>query len=509
MTRRLVAIALALVIASISLVAWWASASSASDGVDLASGDDSSSTSVERSRAHLEDSPRDTESPRAAVAPRVQAVARAKSPVSDVERVLGRIRVRVEDVHGLPLTGLDGSITVQPLVRDNAVRDLRADARRLPIPYIGELVVDDLELRDWRVVCEAVHFKASEARARLTVESFERDVVLRLDAQRFLAIQLLDAAGGPFLNRLRDAYPGYVSALRAKAVLSATSRASVPPDTSVFSSRRASLVRAGSSSTVFEIDSVRTVDHRDAAVDVWTRIAVDTQEPLTVQLLLGSTLLATTEVPAFAEDVTIVASLDSIRALEASVRVRVVDAASALPLADAIVTASRPFVSPLDVTTDATGVAQLDGLMPPEVELAVRHPLYASQGETVRIEPRATKDATVRLRAGTTLDISVHDARGAPRASFVRVVELGEQANRALPRPTHVDGSRYSRWSANVAPGEYLVYAQGDNVDDAKLGRVSVFEARAGKLPSGSVYVEARRGGASNVVLVVPAKAPK
>jgi hypothetical protein len=508
-TRRFVSVVLALVMAAIALVVWWASAHTVTTDAGVAGDSAARSDSAEYERAELEASEREASDSRTVAAtalPQFPRSVAANELASEVARPIGQIRVRLVDAQQRPLHGLTGILRVgrDPLASVTIGRDGKATASTrapgapaveqvgdVPIPANGEFVFESLAFGKWTVVCQAEGCRRAKADVILFDRGPQQELELVLARQRTLGIALRTPGGESFVAALNRTHPQYVGLLRPHV------------------GEHAEGWQSGF--VAFTTEKLPSDDE-----GYWRTVRADSHEPLIVTAFVGNTLLAREDAPLGMDEITLVASVATLEAALGSLAVRVLDDATGFPIAGASVTCNASGFTPPAQLTDADGHVEFVALIGLKASVSVEHAEHVTVAQDAAITAGERSEFVVRLQRGVTIAGVLHLEDGSEGSDLAYLAAFADGASRGtfVGQSTRKPGPTFT--FGNLPRGQYVVYtlaatrAAGVRVSNGlELPEPADVASRKGTLPRGAVYVDARRGGVSNVVLVVPAEGRK
>jgi hypothetical protein len=500
--RQGVWIAIASLVASIALVVWWASARTAPTDAG-ASGDSASRPDTsEEARAELEVTGNEFSTARAIAASPVTEVAATSEMPDAAELPPGQIRLRLVDAQGQRLTRLKGFLGIERDPRvpsgSGARNAWMVESRTSPftrrawnvtIPESGECVFEGLEFGKWNVDCQADGFRQVSVDVSLLESSPRQDIELVVARQRTIEVSFRTPDGEPFLAALKRAFPRYADALHPQL-----SRA----------------VDSGGNDVVSFTTEIGPA--RDATY--WLTLHAGSMESLSVSAFVADTLLANIDAPADVESVTLVASVDAVEAALGTLSVVVVDQATDRPIGRASVKCSAAEFALRTLIADVDGRVEFEGIIGTKVSVSATIAGYARTTQAVVITPRTRTETIVRLDHGVTISGVMRAEDGSEVFKLAYLASFDEGSNRG----TFVGQSQGGRTFTfeNLARAHYVAFTSSGtrSYSDDVSKRLELLEppdvaARNGRLPKGLVYVDARGGSVSNVVLVAPVEAPK
>lgn len=387
------------------------------------------------------------------------------------QRVRANVRVRLVDVHEQTLHALQGTLAIEP---DNWRSELfgpKPPARSIQIPHDGEHVFEALPVGTWVVKCTAARFATGTAPAALRVGESEFCVDVRMPAQRVVQVSLRDATGKPFVAVLQSTRPHDADRLRAEVHGSAGTGASFVP-----------------------YHMVKSTPRNDA---LWRSLAVESHEALTITVYLGEFEVARGTLAAGSEDIELVASLDGLERAAGALVVEVVDDIDGLPLAGITVYIESESVQH---TTDVRGLARFDALLPNTVQVIVAAPGRLTVMQRVAVAAQGETAWKVRLSRVMKISGTLHFIGAARTKTDIAIASFSSRSFFEEGwNEEEVEGSKFELLET---PGEYVI-AVDTAFQDGRPDRLPG-EWRGGKTPPGVVYVDARAGDVTNLVLVVP-----
>lgn len=481
-TRRaranpIVVVLLALVIA-FALGALWL-ATRAADEVDVATPHAVVENASAPATTALDDPPsaeaRVRTPPTDETPPRTSATPTLRSSGADVlaQRVRANVRVSLVDVHGQPLHALQGTLAIEP---DNWRSELfgpRPPARSVEIPFGGEHVFEALPVGSWVVKCTAARFATGSTPAVLRVGESELRVAVRMPAQRVVQVALRDTTGKPFVAVLQSTRPHDADRLRAEVHGAAGTGASFVP-----------------------YRMVKSTPRNDA---LWRSLAVESHEALTITVHVGEVEIARGNLAAGSEDIELVASLDDLAHAAGALIVEVVDDIGGGPLAGVTVYIESAAEQHL---TDASGRARFEALSPDTVSVIVAAPGRLTEMQKVSVGARSETALRVRLSRGVKISGTLRFVGAAQPKTEIAIASFSSKE--LFQEVAKIKGSRFEFLEP---PGEYVI-AVDTAFPEGGPDHLPA-EWRGGRTPVGVVYVDAREGDVTNLVLVVPEAAKK
>lgn len=504
MTRRFVSIALALVIAAIALVVWWASAHTVASDVAGERGADVLSDVTEQARAELETSESERIGARTAVTATTAQLPRAvaSKPLADeVPRPIGEIHLRIVDEQQRPLRGLSGTLHLgrDPLAHVTVGREGKAlawsqapdgplveEERDIAIPKNGEFVFEHLSFGKWSVVCQAAGCKRTSVDVILFDGGPRQDVAIVLTRQRTLEVSLRTQGGESFIAALKRAYPRYGELVRPEL--------SEDP---------------GNGVNGFVTFTTATVPSNDATY--WRTLRADSLATLTVSAFVADTLIARAEAPVGIDDVKLVASVATLEAALGSLAVLVIDAETERPIDGATVTCRCAGFEPPEQRTGPDGRAHFAGLIGPKASVTVQCEGHSKAAQDAVITAKTRTESIVRVERGVTISGELRTEDGRPANDFAKLASFAEGATTGtfVVQPNRKNGPTFV--IRDLPRGEYVVFtSKASSTGGVRMGtglelrEPPAVAVRNGRLPDGLVYVDARRGSVSDVVVVVP-----
>jgi hypothetical protein len=334
----------------------------------------------------------------------------------------------------------------------------------------GEFDIGHLALGTWSVGCHVPGCVTAEARIVLSREKPRVRIDFELVPQRLVRITLHDVDGRPLISNLSRAgskVGGFLGAFASDV----QPTVGEPP-----------LANGGAL-----VSRMHIVDRGDA--DPWCEIEIDRQDPFWVCVAIGDRTLAVHDVQPGEEEVTSVVPKDRVLGALGSVDVTVVDDSTSLALESALVS-FRVSEAP----TDAHGSVRFDGLLPGELRISAVAKEYVVRSVTAAISPGTVTRSEIRLETSVTISGILKNAAGERIGGNVEIIPLSGDRSLIQSARAQADGS-FVRMG--LAHGEYLVVDSGSHVSPNAAALLD-----KNSLQEGMVYVDARAGPISNIVVV-------
>lgn len=500
MTRRSVFVALSLVIAALALAIWWAAGHTSANDAPAVRPDAALQPARDPARSELELAAGEPRDARTMATETTTAGVAANETPNESDRPVGRIRVHIVDAEQRALTRIRGFLGIErdPLTRASTWSGERPAWRIEPvglsvprrawnitIPEGGTFEFECLELGTWSIDCQADGFRGANVDVVLDDVTPQRDVDLVVRRERSLEVSLRTPDGEPFLAALYRAFPQYGAAVNAQ------------------------LRRIGDRDGTGLVAFTAVIGPaRDATY--WRTLHTDVFESLTVSAFVAGTLLASGDAPVGVDDLSLVASVDTVSAALGDLSVLVVDDATDVPVAHASVDCgTEGYVLPAEITDENGRVAFTD-VLGPEVKLSATSENYAPVTRTVTIFPRRRNGTIVRLERGVTISGTLRRANGQATSDAACLATFDAGSNRGtLVQQAAQRGPTFA--FEHVPRGRYVACAESTwRTRNARSGRELELPeppevaARSGRMPEGFVYVDATGGSVTNLVLVVP-----
>jgi hypothetical protein len=342
----------------------------------------------------------------------------------------------------------------------------------------GRFSIDNLSPGVWKVRCEAPGFPAVERRFSL---GSDPPLEIELGERQDLCVRLVDASGRPLSDPLPDMKFAIADVLDLFVSSVLPVRGERPNSHGGALTFRAGRVEPGSSKW-FQIHDLTTAE------TMWVGAA------------LGECTLAFVEISADSEDVTLVVSPDLVRDAMGRIDVSVVDAQNERPL-DGVkleLAGGPPKLWPPQ-TTDLRGQAAFQSLLPQSYDVAAELAGYASVHSSIAVSTGQRAHLELRLERAVSISgvlQALPDGRSIGHVNLAWVSANARDAIATRTVKTKADGN-FS--FDGLSPREYIVTASAVTIPQKMFAHLGT-----SKLPEDCVYVDARLGSISGIVLSQP-----
>jgi hypothetical protein len=343
--------------------------------------------------------------------------------------------------------------------------------RTIDIPASGEFEVPKLTLGAWTATCRVPGYVTAQAHIVLASDEERVRHDFELEPRRLVRVTLHDADGHPLIEKLARDGSKLGDSLGALVCLAEPVLGESP---------------CANSENV--VHRTRIVGKGDA--DPWCEmeIEIDPSSVLWVCLALGDRTLAFKDVQPGEEDITLVVSANLVRGALGSAEITVVDDWSSLPLENASVGARQSHGS-----TDAHGRVRFDGLLPGDARISAAEKDHVVRSSLVSISAGEVARSEIRLEPSVTITGTLKNDLGERKSGYVQMISLTGDRSITHGARAMADGS-FTIYG--LAHGEYVLVDSSANVPQST---VALLDKQS--LQDGMVYVDARKGSVSNVVV--------